>query len=390
MTLHDVSSDATRVAASQLPLTDRAIRALPFAQRKQYAVRDAQIRWLALRVSRASKSWVYLGRIGRATRTKIGEYPTMSLAAARVEALRWRQLVVQGMNPRRPRAAVHSFVDVANDYIASMGRRHLRQSYTVEYEIRRRFIPLWGHHNISAITRADICDMVQDVVEQGHNALAHHAFSYASRLFAYAVERGLIDASPCERIKPVRLIGPRPLRLRVLSDSEIKAVWGVSIPLWSPLVRMLLLTGARRGEVAGARWSEMSADTWVVPPERHKMNAAHVVPIVPALRSLLDQLPRWHGCDYVFSANGHAPVTGFTNGKRMIDCASGVTGWTMHDLRRTMRTHLSALPVSDLVRELVIGHARPGLHRVYDQHSYVAEKRHALELWSERLLKIVG
>ena len=61
----------------------------------------------------------------------------------------------------------------------------------------------------------------------------------------------------------------------------------------------------------------------------------------------------------------------------------------IHDLRRSVRTHLSTLPVEDLARELVIAHARPGLHKVYDQHSYEAEKRHCLELWERRLLAIV-
>jgi hypothetical protein len=61
----------------------------------------------------------------------------------------------------------------------------------------------------------------------------------------------------------------------------------------------------------------------------------------------------------------------------------------IHDLRRTVRTHLSALPVEDLVHELVIAHARPGLHEVYDRHGYEAEKRRCLELWERRLMSIV-
>jgi integrase len=171
-----------------------------------------------------------------------------------------------------------------------------------------------------------------------------------------------------------------------LTDAEIKAVWHADVPHpWGALVRALLLTGARRTEMAEARWSEVTADVWTVPPERYKTGATHVVPVVPALRELIDDLPRWQGCDYIFGRR----LNGFSHGKAMIDRASGTTGWTLHDLRRTMRTHLSALPISDLVRELVIGHARPGLHRIYDQHAYVDEKRLALTLWSERLLAIV-
>jgi integrase len=173
----------------------------------------------------------------------------------------------------------------------------------------------------------------------------------------------------------------------VLTDAEVRAVWHADVPWpWQQLVRMLLLTGARRTEVSEARWSELNGDLWIIPPERYKTGATHVVPIVPALRRLLDDLPRWQHNDWLFGRR----LSGFSHGKAMVDRASCVTGFTLHDLRRTMRTHLSALPVSDLVRELVIGHARPGLHRIYDQHSYVDEKREALTLWAERLLRIVG
>jgi len=72
-----------------------------------------------------------------------------------------------------------------------------------------------------------------------------------------------------------------------------------------------------------------------------------------------------------------------------MDALSGVSGWVIHDLRRTMRTHLSALPVQDLVRELVIGHSKPGVHKVYDQHAYQDENRRCLKLWGARLMSII-
>src|ERR1700730_13500288 len=101
-------------------------------------------------------------------------------------------------------------------------------------------------------------------------------------------------------------------------------------------------------------------------------------------------MPRFAAGDYLFTTvAGAKPVRGFSKAKVRIDRLSGITGWVIHDLRRTVRTHFSALPVQDLVRELVIAHARPGLHKVYDQHSYEAEKRHCLELWERRLLAIV-
>src|SRR5262249_15244392 len=90
------------------------------------------------------------------------------------------------------------------------------------------------------------------------------------------------------------------------------------------------------------------------------------------------------------TTGGAKPINGFSKAKERMDKLSGVTGWVIHDLRRTVRTHFSALPVQDLVRELVIAHAKPGLHKVYDLHAYRDEKRHCLEEWEKRLLTIIN
>jgi integrase len=120
-----------------------------------------------------------------------------------------------------------------------------------------------------------------------------------------------------------------------------------------------------------------------------KGGRAHEVPLSLAATQLLEALPRYAGeCVFTTTA-GTKPINGFAKAKVRIDRLSGVTGWVIHDLRRTVRTHFSALPVQDLVRELVIAHAKPGLHKVYDQYSHRDEKRRCLDLWEARLLSIV-
>src|SRR5439155_19673634 len=107
--------------------------------------------------------------------------------------------------------------------------------------------------------------------------------------------------------------------------------------------------------------------------------------------ALLWGLPHFSGGSCVFTTTGgEKPVHGFSKAKARIDKLSGVTDWVIHDLRSTARTHFSALPVQDLVRELVIAHAKPGLHKVYDQHAYEDEKRQCLNLWERRLLAILN
>ena len=114
------------------------------------------------------------------------------------------------------------------------------------------------------------------------------------------------------------------------------------------------------------------------------------MPLAPAAVALLEALPRRNGGRHIFTTTGgEKPINVFSKAKARIDKLSGVSGWVIHDLRRSVRTHLSALPVEDLVRELVIAHAKPGLHRIYDRHGYQDEKRRCLELWEARLLPIV-
>jgi integrase len=246
--------------------------------------------------------------------------------------------------------------------------------------------------------------MLEETVDRGKPHVAHHLLAYTRKLFNWAIAREIagLQTSPCDRLKPNEIIGKREPRQRVLSDEEIRAIWAateeVGYPL-APLVRLLLITGQRLSEVAEASWREIDLDTalWTIPGERMKNASPHTVPLSGIALDVLAGLPRFTGGDFILSTTGgRRPISGFSKLKDRLDRtiaaeASGepMASWRLHDLRRTMRTHLSALPVQDIVRELVIGHARPGLHKVYDLHAYEDEKRQALELWASRLRGIV-
>src|SRR5262249_33131961 len=218
-----------------------------------------------------------------------------------------------------------------------------------------------------------------------------------------------IAGSPVDRMRPGDVIGKKALRTRVLADAELHAFWQATERMaypYGPLFRMLALTGQRKSEVAEARWGEFDfrAALWQIPRGRMKGDAPHVVPLTPEAVAILESLPRFDRGDFLFSTTfGKQPVNGFSKSKARLDqlmLAELQKGagdpekitldeWVIHDIRRTVRTRLSALPLPDPVRELVIAHAQRGLHKVYDQHSYINEKRRALELWTDRLLSIV-
>lgn len=307
------------------------------------------------------------------------------------------------------------------ELVKASKREGIAKKGEAERIINGEFVKRWGVRPIADILPEEVAAAIRAIVNRGAPYQAHNALGYIRRLFNWAIgthEFGLIS-SPVERLKPKDLIGARESRDRTLVDDELRTVWQAAQQLgypYGPLVRLLILTGQREREVSDMSWSEIdfAKKLWIIPAERMKGGRAHEVPLAPEALAILKDLPRFEGDkkrgDFVFSTTGgEKPVNGFSKAKARLDgiiakiraearAGKGakaeeqdeLPSWVFHDLRRSVRTHLSALPVEDLVRELVIAHAKPGLHKVYDQHAYQAEKRQCLELWEQRLRGILS
>jgi integrase len=405
-------------------LTDRYVRGLPkkpATKGSHYDVMDSVVPGLGVRVSETGRcTFVLVARFpGRTnpTRRAIGECGAITLEAARAKARQWLELISQGKDPaleeERARAAqlrrqANTFAAVAEDFIKAKLAREAK-GREVERDIRRVFMPPWGHRPIADILAGEVRAVVKRVADEGKTYQAHNLLSYTRRLFNWAIDQQVygLESSPCDRLKPKSIIGEREPRTRILTDAEIRAFWNASGELgypYGPLFRLLLLTGQRRSEVGDARWSEFDFDArlWHIPAARMKAGAAHIVPLCDDALAILNGLPRFEG-DYLFTTTGGAKaVNKYDTPKNRIDelmlvelratdPKATLPDFVIHDVRRTMRTGLSAIPnVSDLVRELVIGHTKPGLHKVYDQHAYIDEKRFALAAWESRLRSIVN
>ena len=264
-----------------------------------------------------------------------------------------------------------------------------RKAKVTEREIRKELIGQWGERAITSITREDVVILVEAVARRPAPYLAYIVLSHARTLFNWAINRGTygLETSPCDRVKAAALIGAKQPRQRVLSDAEIRALWDAGDSMgypFGPLYRLLMLTGARKSEVAGARWSEFDLikRVWLVPPERFKSNATHLVPLSEQAVTVLKSVPHFAKGDHLFSTTfGEKPVAGFSKAKERLDKLMAerldktLAPWVVHDIRRTVRTRLSSLRVPDMVAEMVIGHGRKGIQRVYDQHSYENEMR---------------
>jgi integrase len=402
-------------------LTDRTIKALKAAPAGKRTERwDSVVSGLGVRVTdTGAKSFVLNARFPgshNSARRALGGYGELTLEQARNKARSWLELLGRGIDPRieieRQQAAelrtqATTFAAVAEKFITEKlpGERRGRDA---ELHLRRVFIPRWGKRPIVDITRTDVKAVI-DEIKRPTPVMAHALFGTGRRLFNWAIEQGDygLEQSPFDHLKAKSLIGALEPRDRILSDDEIRAFWKACLQMGYPhgdLGRFLLLTGVRHFEAAEAPWSEFNLPgaTWTIDKERFKSKSGHLVPLSGDALELLNGLPRFQSGPHLFS---------FSFGKRGTDIGerpklrldelmfaelvelrgkdAELKPWRIHDLRRTMRSRLSALQVPDVIAELILGHAKRGLQRVYDQHRYEDEMRQALEKWAARLRSII-
>ena len=433
-------------------LTDKFIRSMKPAPAEQYEEYwDQLVPGLILRNnSKGKKAWVVKKRWDgkNHSRRTMGIYGSetagkaLTLADARTKAREWIEMGDAGRDPKQEALAAaaaeravkaNTFSAVMDEYL----KRHVkgqRKADQAEREMRKELLPVLKNRPITEITRSELVEIIDKIVRRGANYQAHNVWGHARSLFNWAIDSGYgLTVSPCWPKKPPALLSKanaKKSRQRVLTDTELKAFWEAAEATpypYGPLFQLLLLTGQRRNDIGAARWVEVDAGKALltVPEERYKSEVVHLVPLTDTAMSIIETLPRWVGedtGDFLFSTtNGNKPVNGFSKAKLLLDTKvkeivakphleakkkeitdkdvlaaklkeimdKAVPDWVIHDLRRTVRTRLGGLNVPEHISELVIGHARAGLAGVYDRHSYLEERRAALEKWERLLLSIV-
>jgi integrase len=407
--------------------------------RKDRLVFDDAQRGLAVRVT-ASGGRTYLCQYtlhGHKWRVPLGACSAVALSKAREAAAAVMGDVAKGRNPAAER----------KDAAAAERARRTRNRLTL-----RVLIEDWNLLHLAArrqsyaaeAVRALHCafaDRLDDAAEDLDRAAVVHALdaltrrrrrkdgdgsgkpkgaamtgrtaAYGRAAFAWAVKRGAVRVNPFAELPVAKGIAKRE---RALSDAEIAEIWRAAGDAASPygtIVRLLILTAQRRGEVAGMPWGELSDDlvTWTLPGARTKNGAAHTVPLCTLARELLkavlsDDANERHGL--VLPGAVGTPFAGWSKAKRALDkaikdarakfaAAAGtppapLVPWSVHDLRRTVATGLQRLGVRLEVTEAVLNHisgSRSGIAGVYQRHDWAAEKRAALEAWGAHVTSIV-
>ena len=338
----------------------------------------------------------------------------ITLAAARKAAADAIHEIEQGHDPgaakQRAREAkriadANTFRAVAESYLEREGR-NLRSLEWRRVLLQRLVYPTLGDRPISTIKRRAVVDLL-DAIEDGKliNAkgpikggatMAHVTLAVIRKIMRWHATRDEDYTAPIVpgmgRIRP-----DERARSRVLTDDELRRVWHTAearpTDPFAAMVRFLLLTASRRSEAAALTWGEIVTDDigpcWLLPAARNKVKVDLIRPLSKAAQDLLAAQPRIDDCPYIFTY-GRRPLAAFSQCKDELDEASGVVGWTLHDLRRTARTLMSRAGVVSDHAEQCLGHLLSGVRKTYNRDDFKPQKKAAFDALAGLIDRIVN
>jgi integrase len=352
---------------------------------------------------------------GREHRFTIGAWPDWSALKAVREARNLRQRVDRGENPLEDRAQppeTKTISNVLDDFVTRYVRnkdRPLRSADHIESAFDRLVKPRIGKLGVYEVRRSHVAEMLDRIEDEAGPVMADRTRAYLRKALSWYAERDdqFNLTALFVRVKP-RANPKERARTRILSDEEIRFIWPVlgQSGTFGTMVKMLLLTGQRRDEVAQMSRNEIDKDgIWTIPAERYKTKRPNHVPLSKAALAVIEAQPKIDDCDYIFASRAGTPFSGFAKSKTKLDKAVFATlkaqakkgtkveplpNWTLHDVRRTAKTLMVRAGVRPDISERVLGHVIAGVEGTYDRYSYAEEKRDALEKLAAMIERILN
>jgi integrase len=406
-----------------MKLTDRTVEAARCPEgRKDGLLFDDTLKGFGLRVTAAGRRvFIFQYRVGSTVRrTPLGEWGvelTSTQARKKAEALRGQvrdrrdpvserkaKLAATLAAEAEAKAAAASAAYTVDTLIGQWTEHHLATrspSYRARVPVKlRRALKAWLGVPAESLERTDAVRVLDTTKADSGPVAANRLRAEARACWGWALKRGALTTNPWEAT-------PRPLeretsRERVLTDAELGTLYtaaGALTEPWGALIRLLLLTGQRRGEVAGMQWDELELDAgaWRLPGSRTKNHQPHVVPLPAAAVGLLRCVKRRARAEHVFEGPRNTAVSGFGKIKKRLDAAltaanggRAIAPWVLHDIRRTVATGLQRLGVRLEVTEALLNHvsgSRSGIVGVYQRHGWEAEKAAAIRGWAAHVLR---
>ena len=341
---------------------------------------------LRLRAS-GQRTWVYQYKIGgRTRRLVLGRATAIKPARAREIASELHAKVRLGGDPASERRekiqqALNTFGSLAGRFLDQYrARAHTKDD--VSRHLRKYAAPLHPMP-VDAITLRDVADLLSKIDKASGAVTANRVRASLSTCFSWAMREGLALSNPTVNTNKRE----ERARDRVLSAGELRRIWNAaSDGTYGAIIKLLILTGQRRSEIAELRWAEINLEAGAItlPAARTKNKRPHVVPLGPTALALLKGLPRTREHIFDFCSWSYA--------KRLLDERSGVSGWVIHDMRRTVATGMADIGIQPHIIEAVLNHVsghKGGIAGVYNRANYAAEKAAALTRWDEHVASIV-
>jgi integrase len=374
-----------------MQLTDLVVRNLT-PEHKQRTYFDDNPRGFGVRVGPGgSKTFVVVCGAAR-ERITIGRYPIISLSQARGEAK--RLLAERTLGAGRPRHV--KFETALIEFGIQHCDRRNRPSTAKETKrvLNKHFLPPFRRTYLEEITDAHIGKIIEGLSHRP--SAANHAFTAARTFFRWVAKppRRYIPYSP---MSGMSLPFAPAKRRRVLTDRELVAVWQAAAARpddYGIIVRLLILTGQRRGEIASMHTVYIDGDLATLPAELAKNHHEHTYPLCTLAQSLL---PAREGLLFPARARG-TPLNHWSDCKEELDAACSIAPWQLRDLRRTFATKLASLRVAPHVVERLLNHRLGTLQaggelsavaEVYNRHLYIDEMREAVQLWEQHLTALL-
>jgi integrase len=377
----------------RVKLTKSAIDALPTSA-KDIVYWDSGCPGFGVKVTpKGHKVFIVLYRTGgagsRLRKYTIGPYGRVTLHQARTAALKIFAARTEGRDPaaEKQQARRRLVADRVEDLVELFINEHVsktRSAREISRLLRRDIIPSWGTRSVHELGRRQVIDLVMEVAARGTPAAANKLLKVVKTLFGWCVGRAILDLSPAKGVAaPAR----ERARDRVLDDKELTRIIRAARQIGGPyggIVELLALTGQRREEVAQLTWDEidLAGRTWTLPASRTKNGKPHIVHLSKEAIVVLMRGPKLG--KFVFSLSGTKPFQSFSAAKRELDKLCQVTGWRLHDLRRTCVSGMARLGVAPHVADKVLNHQTgtiSGVAAVYQRHEFLVERKDALERW---------
>lgn len=364
-------------------LTDITIRSLKTPAHGAVIFSDDLIAGFGIRVSEGGTKSFVLTHGPRRERETLGRVGVVSLQEARAEAK--RRLAEYTLGKQRARTT--SWDNAVSEYLAEVeALRRARTYESYKYALGRHF--KYGTTKLSELSPQTLGKSLDRL--RTTPAEQQHAFVALRAFIRWAYRKHYVDVSPIARMRAPHPYVPRE---RVLTDKELRKIWhGLEDDTFGKIVKMLILTGQRLGEIQKLKGNMVVEDRITIPDTLAKNHRKHVLPLGDMASTILGgQVPK---DSYFFpAASENKPYGNFSTTKRKIDKASGVTDWRLHDLRRTFASGLASLSVPLPVTERLLNHISGsfgGIVGVYQRYDYMPEMQEAITRWERHLHKLLG